>query len=69
VAARSQAALQARRARPGDYPPRGSPAHTQENEVTVAALQASCPCCGTPVAVLLRHTTIVLALDSPGIPQ
>jgi len=66
--ARSQAARQARRARLGDDPPPGIAAHGEENEVTVA-VEASCPCCGMPVAVLLRHTTVLLPLESPGIPR
>jgi hypothetical protein len=69
AAARSQAARQAWRARLGDYPPPGIAARAGETEVTVTALEASCPCCGKPVAVLMRQGILLLALESPGIPR
>jgi hypothetical protein len=66
AAARSQAALQARRAWLRDHPPVGGAVLAEESEAAVTAVEASCPGCGKPVVVLLRQTTMLLPLDSPG---
>jgi hypothetical protein len=59
VAARSQAARQARQAR-------RAPAMAQdESEVTFAVSEGTCPYCGKPVAVLVRQSAALLQLESP----
>jgi len=61
AAARSQAARQARQAR---QPP--AMAQAEETEVTFAVMDAACPYCGKPVAVLVRQSAVLLPLESPG---
>jgi len=61
AAARSQAARQARQAR---QPPMTAPA--EEAEITFAVVEAACPYCGKPVAVLVRQSAALLPLESPG---
>ena len=60
LAARSHAARQARQRR---HPPPPVPAPPEQNEVTVTAVETACPHCRKPVAVLLRQSTALLALD------
>jgi hypothetical protein len=54
-----------RRGEPGwpDYPPPGLAVRAEEAEVTVAALEMSCPCCDTPVTVVTRQSAMLLRLD------
>jgi hypothetical protein len=63
VAARSRAARQARQRR---HPPPQTPEQPEQNDVTFTALEAACPYCGKPVAVLMRQSTGLLPLGSPG---
>jgi Helix-turn-helix domain len=63
MAARSQAARQARQRR---HPPPQTPVQPEQNDVTFTALEAACPYCGKPVAVLMRQSTGLLPLGSPG---
>jgi len=63
LAARSQAARQARQRR---HPPPQTAVPPEQHEVTFTALEAACPYCGKPVAVLLRQSTVLLPLGSPG---
>ena len=60
LAARSQAARQARRRR--HPPPAGAP--PEQNDVTSTALETACPYCRKPVAVLTRQSTALLPLGS-----
>jgi transcriptional regulator with XRE-family HTH domain len=62
MAARSQAARQARQRR---HPPPRAPAPPEQNDVTFTALEAACPYCGKPVAVLTRQSTALLPLGTP----
>jgi len=62
MAARSQAARQARQRR--HPPPPGTP-QPADSDVTFTALEAACPYCGKPVAVLVRQSTALLPLGSP----
>ncbi|SRR6266542_3193853 len=59
--ARSQTARQARQAR---QPPMTG--QTEETEMTFAVVEAACPYCGKPVAVLVRQSAALLPLESPG---
>jgi transcriptional regulator with XRE-family HTH domain len=63
LAARSQAARQARQRR---HPTPQPPARPEQTEITFTALEAACPYCGKPVAVLMRQSTALLPLGSPG---
>lgn len=65
LADRSQAARLARQRR---HPPTRVPAPPEQNDVTFTALEAACPYCGKPVAVLTRQSTALLPLESPGPP-
>ena len=67
AAVRGQAAEQARQARHGDQP-LGIAAHAEETEVAFAAVEAACPHCRKPVAVLVRQSAALLPVESPGIP-
>ena len=62
AAARSQAARQARQRR---HPPAQAHGQPEQNDVTFTALEAACPYCGKPVAVLMRQNTGLLPLGSP----
>ena len=68
IAARSQAARRARRARHNDLPPPGVAAGADETETAFTAVEAACPHCRKPVAVLMRHSTALLPVESPGMP-
>jgi folate-binding Fe-S cluster repair protein YgfZ len=68
AAARTLAAQQARQARHGDQPPAGIVAHAEETETAFTAVEAACPHCRKPVAVLLRHSTALLPVESPALP-
>lgn len=63
LAARSQAARQARQRR---HPPPQIPAPPKQNDATFTVLEAACPYCGKPVAVLIRQSAALLPLGSPG---
>jgi len=66
AAARSQAARRARQDRHTDPLP-GVAAQAEETDVTFLAAEATCPSCGKPVAVLVRQSTVLLPLGSPGL--
>ena len=61
AAARSQAARQARQHR---LPPE-SALVAEDSTVTVAVLEAACPHCGKPVAVLVRHSAALMPAETP----
>jgi hypothetical protein len=63
TAARRQAA---RRARRNHRPCSAAAALAEENDVTFAVLEATCPYCGKPVAVLVQHSAALMAPESPG---
>jgi hypothetical protein len=62
------AAQQARQAWHGDQPPLGIAAHAEETEAAFTAVEAACPHCRKPVAVLLRPSTALLPVESPALP-
>jgi hypothetical protein len=64
ITAPSQAARQARRARHGDRLPPGGAASAEETGAAFTAVEAACPHCRKPVAVLIRHSTALLPVES-----
>ena len=67
AAARNQAARRAQQDRHTGPPP-GIAAQAEESDVSFMAVEATCPSCGKPVAVLVRQSTTLLPLGSPGLP-
>ena len=66
AAARAQAARQARQARQRQSP---RPAElADDGDTTFSVLEATCPHCDKTVAVLVRHGTALLPLESPHLP-
>ena len=66
AAARAQAARQARQARQRQSP--GPAELTDDGDTTFSVLEATCPHCDKTVAVLVRHGTALLPLESPHLP-
>jgi hypothetical protein len=70
AAARAETARASRQARHADHPlPPAVAAPAEETEVTFTAVEAPCPSCGKPVAVLIRQTTALLPVESPQLPS
>ena len=63
AAARAQAARQARQRQSP-----GSAELTDDGDITFSVLEATCPHCDKTVAVLVRHGTALLPLESPQLP-
>jgi Helix-turn-helix domain len=63
AAARAQAARQARQRQSPE-----SAELTDDGDITFSVLEATCPHCDKTVAVLVRHGTALLPLESPHLP-
>jgi transcriptional regulator with XRE-family HTH domain len=63
TAARSQAARHARR---NHQPGPAAAVLSADNDVTFSAVAAACPHCGKPVAMLVRHSAVLMPLETPG---
>lgn len=63
AAARSQAARRARQAR---LPGSAAAVLAEENAATFSVLEAACPYCRKPVAVLVRHSAALMPPGTPG---
>jgi hypothetical protein len=63
TAARSQAAQHARR---NHHPGSAAAALAADNDVSFSAVEATCPHCGKPVAVLVRNRVALMPLEASG---
>jgi hypothetical protein len=66
TATRSQADRQARRDR---HPGSATAALADDNDLTLTVLEATCPHCIKPVAVLVRHSAMLMPLETPEPPS